>query len=261
MPPSTAPSIRAPRRLATAVVDALHREIRDGNLATGDRLPTEAQIMSRHGVSRTVVREALSQMQAAGLVDTRQGVGTFVAQVGRARQVALLPSPQQLHSLREAVARLEMRIGLEGEAAVLAAQRRTAQDLRDMRSALDAFMGAVIQGGDSVKADFDFHLALSHATHNELFAQWLDALGTEAIPRAKLDRLDALSAPQRKAYLLGVQAEHESIFAAIERHDSVAAQAAMRTHLVNGRERRERMVRLADEATEAPPRARPSPPQ
>ena len=69
---------RKPRSLAQELVDALGERIRTGALPPGTKLPTEAAVMEEFGVSRTVVREAISKLQAAGLVDTRHGVGTFV---------------------------------------------------------------------------------------------------------------------------------------------------------------------------------------
>src|SRR5919205_3232629 len=85
---------RRPRSLAHDVVDALGGRIRDGSLGPGEKLPTEAAIMEEFGVSRTVVREAISRLQAAGLVETRHGVGTFV--VGPGEGDAFRIGPQEL---------------------------------------------------------------------------------------------------------------------------------------------------------------------
>ena len=75
---------RRPRNLALELVEALGDRIRDGRLAAGDKLPTEAAIMAEFEVSRTVVREAISRLQAGGLVETRHGIGTFVLGLGEA---------------------------------------------------------------------------------------------------------------------------------------------------------------------------------
>jgi len=72
------PTARQPRKLAQAVVDRLSGRIRRGEFKPGDKLPTESQITQAFGVSRTVVREAMSRLQAAELVETRHGIGTFV---------------------------------------------------------------------------------------------------------------------------------------------------------------------------------------
>ena len=106
---------RRPRSLAHDVVDVLSGRIRDGSLAQAEKLPTEAAIMEEFGVSRTVVREAISRLQAAGLVDTRHGVGTFVVGMGDAASFRI--SPDQLGTLQDVIAVLELRIGVETESA------------------------------------------------------------------------------------------------------------------------------------------------
>jgi len=234
---------RRPRTLALELVDALGDRIRDGRLAAGAKLPTEAAIMEEFGISRTVVREAISKLQASGLVATRHGVGTFVVGLGDA--AAFRIAPDQFATLRDVIAVLELRIGVETEAAGLAAQRRTAQNLVVMRDALDAFEQAVGAGRDSVTADFQFHQEIARATQNPHFSTLLQSLGTATIPRARLHPSDA-SADERLTYLRRVNAEHGSIVDAIENHDGEAARAAMRTHLANSRERRRRAAQLAN---------------
>src|SRR4051812_11864499 len=142
---------RRPRTLAHELVETLGDRIRDGRLPTGSRLGTEAALMAEFGVSRTVVREALSKLQASGLVETRHGVGTFVVGLGDASSFRI--APEQMATLRDVVAMLELRIGVETEAAGLASQRRTAENLLAMRDALDGFTQAVEAGRDAVSAD------------------------------------------------------------------------------------------------------------
>ncbi|WP_428580414.1 FadR/GntR family transcriptional regulator [Piscinibacter sp.] len=230
---------RRPRTLALGVVEALSDRIRDGRLAPGTKLPTEAEVMAEFGVSRTVVREALSKLQAGGLVETRHGVGTFV--VGPGDASAFRIEPQQLATLRDVIAVLELRIGVETEAAGLAAQRRSEANLSAMRRAIAEFAQAVEEGRDAVAADFQLHTEIARATQNEHFAGLMATLGARIIPRARLDPAEAVD-PQRQAYLRRVNAEHESIVDAIAAQDVEAARAAMRTHLANSRERRRRAV-------------------
>ncbi len=239
MPPRSdpPPAPRRSRNLALEVVDAIGDRIRDGRLGAGDKLPTEAEIMGAFGVSRTVVREALSKLQAAGQVRTRHGIGTFV--VGPGETAPFRIAPEQLATLRDVIAMLELRIGLETEAAALAAQRRSAQNLGEMRAALDDVAVNVEAGRDAVAADFRFHLEIARATQNTHFAELTAAMGAGMIPRARLDEPVAMSV-ERREYLRRVNAEHESIFDAIVAQDSEGARAAMRTHLANSRERRRR---------------------
>jgi DNA-binding FadR family transcriptional regulator len=224
------------------VVDALAQRIREGDLAPGVKLPTEGQVMREFGVSRTVVREALSRLQAAGLVATRHGVGTFV--IGPDPEAAFRIGPRAHETLRDVVAVLELRIGVETESAGLAALRRNDGNLAAMRRHLDAIAQAVDQGHDAVAADFAFHFEIARATQNEHFAGLLAALGERSIPRARLDG-DGAPDAERLAYLRRVNTEHECIYDAIAAHDADAARAAMRTHLVNSRERRRRSAAAA----------------
>ena len=227
---------RKPRTLALELVDSLGNRIRDGRLAVGDKLPTEAAIMAEFDVSRTVVREAISKLQASGLVETRHGIGTFVLGLGQAPGFKI--TPDQFSTLRDVIAVLELRIGVETEAAALAAQRRTDANIAAMRVALDAVTKAVDEGRDAVASDFQFHLEIARATQNSHFAELMGTLGSMIIPRARLDAGDSQS--DLRQYLRRVNGEHESIYDAIVGQDPDGARAAMRTHLANSRERRRR---------------------
>jgi DNA-binding FadR family transcriptional regulator len=231
------PPRRRPRNLALELVESLGNRIREGKLQTGDKLPTESAIMAEFDVSRTVVREAMSKLQASGLVETRHGIGTFVIGMGLVPGFRI--APEQFSTLRDVIAVLELRIGLETEAAALAAQRRTDVNLLAMKAALDDVVQGVEAGRDAVAADFQFHLEVARATQNDHFTELMSTLGSMIIPRARLDAAADLS-DERRQYLRRVNGEHESIYEAIANQDAEAARAAMRTHLANSRERRRR---------------------
>ncbi len=233
------PVLRRPRSLTADLVESLGDRIRDGRLAAGSKLPREADLMEEFGVSRTVVREAMSKLQAAGMVETRHGVGTFVVGLGDASTFRI--APDQMGTLKEVIGVLELRIAVETEGAGLAASRRQDSHLQAMRSALDAFAGAVEEGRDAVGADFQFHLEVARATGNHHFADLMATLGGMMIPRARLEPAEPMT-EERRAYLRRVNGEHESIYEAIVRQDADAARAAMRTHLSNSRERRRRAM-------------------
>lgn len=238
---------RAPgSTLSGQVVRALEQRIRDGGLGPGDRLPTETALMNELGVSRTVVREALSQLQASGLVETRHGIGTFVRAPGDAAPFRI--APDQMATLKDVVAVLELRIGLETEAAALAARRHQPEHLAAMRAALNAFSAAVAAGGDAVVHDYEFHAGIARATQNVHYVRLLAMLGaTTIIPRARLQPValaadaagDAGRNAARRAYLRRIHGEHERIFAAISAGDAAAAAAAMREHLARSLRRRQ----------------------
>ncbi|GKS98140.1 FadR family transcriptional regulator [Acidovorax sp. SUPP3434] len=247
---STAPvlspaPVRRARGLANAVVEDFSGKIRDRLLTPGDKLPTESEIMRAHDVSRTVVREALSKLQAAGLVETRHGIGTFVLPP-RAGGVFRL-DPSELTASVDVLAVLELRISLETESAGLAAMRRSETHLQAMRQALDDFERNVAMGGDTVGHDFRFHLQIAEATGNPYFADIMNHLGTTLIPRTRISGIR--NAVRGHEYLSRVNREHEEIYSAIARKDPESARAAMRIHLTNSRER----LRLAQEAAKTPP--------
>ncbi|RZJ09035.1 MAG: FadR family transcriptional regulator [Rubrivivax sp.] len=229
---------RRPRTLALELVDSLGDRIRAGELKAGDKLPTEAAIMAEFHVSRTVVREAISKLQAAGLVETRHGIGTFVLGPGDGPSFKI--TPEQFSTLQDVIAVLELRIGLETEAAGLAALRRSDANVTALRRALDAIIAAVEAGQDSVAADFQFHLEICRATQNSHFTDLMATLGAQIIPRARLEPASLDMSTEREAYMRRVNAEHESILDAIASQDAESARAAMRTHLSNSRERRRR---------------------
>lgn len=242
---TTPPLRRRAHKLAHELVEDLGGKIRSQALMPGDKLPTESEIMQAFGVSRTVVREALSKLQAAGLVETRHGIGTFVLapRVGAAFTI----EPVDVAAAVDVLAVLEFRMSLETESAGLAAQRRTPAQLALMRAALDDFGHHVVDDGDTVSPDFRFHLQVAFATGNRYFGDILSHLGTTIIPRTRVQAHRVDSEPQT-LYLQRVNREHEEIYSAIERRDPEAARAAMRIHLANSRERMRRAQMAAEEA-------------
>lgn len=225
---------RPPRRrsLAEGVVETITERIREGVLKPGDRLPTEPEMTAEFAVSRTVVREAISRLQAGGLVETRHGVGTFVLDVAPRSGLDMTT----VVTIRDVVAMLELRISLETESAALAAARASADDVAAMREALADFAADAEAGRDGVAADVRFHLAIARATRNRYFESVLRNLGTATLPRTRLD-LARIAADYGPDYLARTNREHEAILEAIARGDADAARAAMRMHLSNSRER------------------------
>ncbi len=199
----------------------------------GDKLPTEAEIMQEYGVSRTVVREAISRLQAARMVETRHGIGTFLLEPPVA---PLRLDARDAVTMLDVMAVLELRITVETEAARLAAERRTEQDLAELRRALAAFEAQIEPGGDTVAADLAFHQQVAIATGNRYFHEILAQMGATIIPRTRVDTAE-LARDDRRAYLARVHREHQAIYEAIARQDPDAAHAAMRAHLARSQEK------------------------
>ncbi len=229
------------RSLANLLFEEFDNKIRNGLLRDGDKLPTESELVHDYDVSRTVVREALSKLQAAGLVETRHGIGTFVLPAREGAGLTL--NARELSESVDVLAVLELRISLETEAAGLAAQRRSDEHLKILREALHAFEQHSATGGDTITHDLAFHLGIAQATGNPYFREILAHFGALLIPRTRITSIQTPThAPD---YLRRVNREHEEIYNSIERQDSDTARAAMRIHLTNSRER----LRLAQRAS------------
>jgi DNA-binding FadR family transcriptional regulator len=230
-PPAALRPLASPS-LAYALVERLSAEILSGRLAPGARLPTEQDLIATTGVSRTVVREAIAALRAEGLVLTRQGAGAFVAE-GSRRPFRI--DAADLGSLAEVLAVMELRTGIEVEAAGLAAERAGAPDLRDIAAAHAAIGRAIERGDSAIDQDFAFHRSIAEATRNPQFPRFLEYLGRFIIPRQTI-RV-ASDAAARLAYLRTIQKEHLAIVKAIRAKSVRKARAAMHSHLSNSRKR------------------------
>ncbi len=228
---------KRPRNLAYELVEDISDKIRRNELRPGDKLPTEISIMETYGVSRTVVRDAVSRLQASGLVETHHGIGTFVLK--ERTEIGLKLGVSENSGPVDVLAALELRIGIETETAGLAASRRTDAHLRAMRAALDDFAANVDQAADTVSPDFRFHLAIAEATGNAYIMEIYTHLGTSLIPRTRINS-SRMASEQLPGYLGMVNREHEQIYEAISRGDPETARAAMRIHLSNSRVRQMR---------------------
>lgn len=220
--------------LTDRLVAALQRRVEHGEFAAGSKLPTESELVATYRVSRTVIREAISQLRARGFVETRRGVGTFARE--RPPPGPFAAPRVDESTLADVVALLELRISLEAEAAALAATRRSDADLARLESLLAAIEAAARDGSDAADADYEFHVAVAQASGNHFFPDLLRHLGRAIIPRTRIDS-PAIAHEARAEYLRRVNREHRDIHRAIARGDSDAARAAMRTHLANSRER------------------------
>jgi GntR family transcriptional regulator, transcriptional repressor for pyruvate dehydrogenase complex len=218
--------------LAQSVVDGLKRQILAGDLPPGAKLPSEKDLIEEYGVSRTVVREAVSRLQAEGLVETFQGRGSFVLAMPEPGTFRLETSALRTH--RDVLAMLDFRIGVESEAAALGARNIRPRTATVVRAALAAFAAA---GSDTaVEADFAFHRAIAAASGNRFYVDLLDSLGPMMIllPRT---RLGAEYTHTDAAHVERVVREHDNIAAAVLAGDAETARAAMRVHLGNSRRR------------------------
>lgn len=213
-------------RLSDQLAARLAAQVGAGELAPGARLPTEQQLAAAHGVSRTVVREAVSQLKSQGLLRSRQGSGVYVSEGAALRPLAF--DPAVLESIEAVVQVVEVRRALEGEIAALAAERATRAQVTGLRKALKAIDEAAAAGRDGVPEDLAFHHAIAEATGNAQFSRLLGFL--EQYLREAM-RVTRGNEARRVDFAQAVRGEHQAVVDAIAAGDAAAARRAAVRHM------------------------------
>jgi DNA-binding FadR family transcriptional regulator len=224
------PTVRAVR-LGDQLYELILARIVKGEFVEGERLPSEVRLCEEFGVSRPVVREALSRLQADGLVVSRQGSGSYVMRRPSEEMISIAPAG----SIADLMRCFEFRIALEGETAALAALRRSSDDMKQIDTAMQALDTAIEQGEVGTGRDVDLHMAIARSTRNKLFEISLKSIFAQLEGGMQLAR--SLSMRRSRVRLETVQGEHTAIVEAIRAEDSEGARAAMRTHINNARAR------------------------
>ena len=225
-------NLLVPDRLSDRLAALLSDQIGNGSLRPGDRLPTEQQLALRHGVSRTVVREAVHQLESRRLVKARQGAGVFVTP-------PMLNSPLEfdphvLESVQSVVHVVEVRRVLEGEIAALAAERATRTQIATMRRAMKTIDSATRDGQDGVAEDLALHRAIGEGAGNPQFRLLLGFL--EQYLREGM-RITRGNEARRQDFMDAVRVEHRAIVDTIAARGPVPARRCATEHLVRGEQR------------------------
>ncbi|MEO6984514.1 MAG: FadR/GntR family transcriptional regulator [Paralcaligenes sp.] len=223
MPPS--------QQLADKLYENLLGWIVQGKFDDTGKLPSEADLAKKFGVSRPVVREALSRLRADGIVMSKRGSGSYIRRRPQKEFFEFAP----LGGVADVMRCFEYRIALEGEAAGLAAARRTDKDLAEINNALDELAEASEKGLLGADADIRFHNAVATATRNYLFESTMAALADYTKAGISIARTLSLRSDATRLHL--VQQEHAVIYRAIEERDVESARSAMRVHISNARTR------------------------
>ncbi|MGV0743623.1 FadR/GntR family transcriptional regulator [Mycolicibacterium sp. XJ870] len=218
--------------LAQKVVAGLKDKIFAGDLPPGHKLPSESELIDEFGVSRTVVREAVTRLRAEGLVETFQGRGSFVLAVPEPTSFTVESAAIRTH--HDVLDMIDFRLGIECEAAALAAARVDGAGGDAVRTALAEFVAAAPE--DAVEADFRFHRAVAAVSGNRFYVDLLDSLGPMMIMLART-RLGDTHSITDAGHAERVRREHDEVAAAVISGDPDLARAAMRLHLGNTRRR------------------------
>ncbi|HEY7555905.1 MAG TPA: FadR/GntR family transcriptional regulator [Candidatus Binatia bacterium] len=210
-------------RIYEEVVSQVHDLIKAGKFKAGDQLPSERELAETFKVSRTSVREALRALETEGLVISRTGTGTFVADLPIESLVAPLAKLliEEKHALADV---FELRKLIEPQIASLAAERATVRDIERMYRLLDKQREQVERGATGVEADSELHFAIGQATQNQAIKKLVSGL------------LDVLSKSREESLQTDARRQasiesHRAIVAAIESHDQSRAREAMHHHI------------------------------
>lgn len=240
--------LEPPRRisLSQVVVDQILRLIDEGQLRPGDRMPSEAEMTRMLNVGRSSVREGLRGLSILGVIETSSGRATTISATAKSPLEHIRNSAMGTLRMRNLLDLLEVRESLEGQAAGLAAERASKQDLGAIRAAAGQVEKDVARGKVYFQSNTAFHLAIATASRNRILEDSIRLLiGQVRDLRVKL--MKALEdMPERDV------AEHAAVVEAIAAGQPAAAQRAMITHIRS-------FVALASRShpsNEARPRAR-----
>jgi DNA-binding FadR family transcriptional regulator len=228
--------------LVLRVSKILRQSIQSGEFKPGERLPSEAKLTQEYGVSRTVVREAIAALRSDGLVEARQGAGVFVLD---APQPEIMPFQNlNYERISSVIELLELRTGVEVEAAGLAALRHSPQQEEKIIDCHRQILACLERGEPTTAADFALHLAIADAANNPRFREFLSMIGSGVIPRAALQTGQDASSGD---YIAKLHEEHGAIIDAISNGDEDGAREAMRRHLKGSQARYRAILRRSQQ--------------
>jgi len=215
-------------RIYEHIVDQIHALIREGRWAPGDQIPPERELAERFRVSRTSVREALRALEMQGIIESRQGGGTFVRS---ADTEALVPplAAAILRGRREMAEVLEVRELIEPGLARLAAMRATPEAVAELEQTLERQRDAIAHDRPFVDEDTAFHYTLARAADNHILLRLHNVI-LDVLRESRQTYLHVRDRPQMS--LRG----HEAILAAVRLNDGDAAQRASLAHITEVRD-------------------------
>lgn len=215
------------KKLFEEIITAIEEYIQVEDISSGDRLPSENEMAALFQVSKTAIREAMSVLQANGIIEKRSGAGIFLKDMGGEtignRVVNHLLGRKELNEL------LEFRRGIETEAVALAAERSTEEDLGLIMQAHEKLVEAQNNGNLGQEEDYMFHYSIILASHNSIYKEVFDTVADKFEEGIRLSKLQSSTVPGR---FQEAAKEHEKIIEALQRKDAKAAADAMRNHLI-----------------------------
>ncbi len=220
------------KRLYQDIIEQIQQAIKTDQLKPGDQLPSERELAGKLSVSRTSVREAISVMESAGLVEVLQGKGVFLKNNKSNKILTKMDNLVQLQGLN-LVELIEVRQGLEGQAAYLAAIRRTDEELHVIKEAYMRMAQAYAVNEIAAEEDYEFHLAVVAATKNPMLLKAVKLFTDPFLQGVHILREKSIKTGKGPMIL----EEHDAIYNAIAMQDPLKAQTAMWDHLLAAKKR------------------------
>lgn len=209
---------------ADKIIRQIRSLITSGQLNPGDRLPPERKLAEKLGVGRTHVRDAIRKLEFYGILKTLPQSGTIVSGIGIAALEGLISDVLKLEN-SDFASLIETRVLLESNAASLAAQRRTSEDIISIQKALDAYEQKVNKDLPGVEEDLMFHLAIAEASKNSVLKSLMLIITPDII--SSFNRLEIC----KDGRFYKALEEHEQILDYIVKQEPEKASEAMRQHL------------------------------
>lgn len=220
-----------PKKIYEEVSEAILSMIKDGTLKPGDKLLSVHQLAEQFQVGRSAVREALSALRAMGLIEMKQGEGTYVKNFDASSLKTSL-NQTLLMKQEDIVNLLEVRKVLEVGAVRAAASRRTEENLKNMKHWLDEMKRSARDEKAGEQADFRFHMGIAEASHNSILLELMNHVSGMIAEAIGETRHILLYGEQTTAERLFLE-EHQKIYDLVVEQDVEGAQKAMLEHLTN----------------------------
>lgn len=220
------------RKIAEIVLEKIEKKFLNNQLKIGDKLPSERELANLFKVSRNSVREALQTLALNGVIEIRQGGGSYVIQSDAQfirEELSEKVVVSEEHLIFEM---LEVRRAVEVEAASLAAQRATAKDLHNIRQSLQQMAVSIDKVEIGAQADLDFHMHIVKASHNSILIHLTQTLIEQLKKTVYATRQHRFENPDRYEETFN---EHKEIYLAIASGDSALASSLMETHITKVR--------------------------
>ncbi|PHK49073.1 FadR/GntR family transcriptional regulator [Staphylococcus edaphicus] len=214
------------QKIYEQVADIILENIKSEAYQVGDKLPSIQNLSKQFGVSIASVREALNALRTIGIIEMKQGYGTFVKQL----EPTFFELGDKFNSLEQIKELLELREIVESATVANAARYRNENDLSQLKKALKVMSEAVTDGTSGEKADLAFHLAIANAAQNTLLVELLNNISE--LMQNSMEETRKIFIYNKQKTMTKLLEEHEVIYHAILKRDDEVAVKAMQMHLL-----------------------------